>query len=139
MGNNLEYISIQEKVKDLIQHTSVGLYCPKSIPPKEKYEINHKMEWLFNAPARERVLNYLQEQMNMTCPTATSMDEIGMFSQKSFLNNNDEHSLYDMSNPDDNIEEQWKIFFFEYTDVIHNSSENYFQKEFEEFVNNLII
>ena len=43
--------------------------------------------------------------MNMTCPTVTSMDDIDMLLQESFFNSDDEHRLYDVSDPYNNTVE----------------------------------
>ena len=75
----------------------------------------------------------------MTCPIENAIDDIVIFLQESFTNNNDEHPLYYVSDPDNSIVDHLKILYFECTEVIHNSGENSLEKEFEEFVNNLII
>ena len=98
------------------------------------------MKQLYNAPAREHVLNYSQEQMNMACPIAGTTVEINMFSQESFFNTDDEHPLYKMADPDEtNIQKRLNKLFYECSDAIHQSGENSLEKEFEEFMNNLII
>ena len=68
MCNSSDYLNLQESIKNLINNDSKGLYCPKNIPSKEIYVTNHELEKSFNAPARERVLNYSTEQMEMACP-----------------------------------------------------------------------
>ena len=138
-SDNSEHISIQNRIRDLILHDSEGMYCPREIPHEDDYPYNFEMEKLFNAPARERVLNYTQGQMNIACPIAATGIDIAMLSQESFFNNADEHPFFEMADPDDSIADRLKKLFFEASEAIHNSGENCLEREFAQYMNEVII
>ena len=67
------------------------------------------------------------------------MDDIIMLLQESFFNNDDEHPLYYVSDPDNNIVDHSRRLSFECTEVIHNSDDISLEKEFEKLMDYLYI
>ena len=48
----------------------------------------------------------------MACPLAISMDNISVFLQESCFNNDDEHTLYDVSDLDNNVLKRFERIFW---------------------------
>ena len=60
----------------------------------------------------------------MACPIATPRNDIGILLQESFPKNDDEHSSFDISDPDNNVVDCLRKLFFECNEVPYNLSGN---------------
>ena len=140
MNHDNLYSSIQKRLRKLIQNDSKGLYCPLSIPEELDKTFDSDFLKLYNAPAKERVLNYSQRQMDLAFPDSLHDEFNAIYSQDSFLNNgNDENPLFDIPDPELPYKERLKALFFKTCDEIDFSGRNDLAQEFEKVMNDLLL
>ena len=114
------------------------------LPENDKISVDLEMESLFRAPAREQILNYTKEQMDMVVPLLGSEDDVDddMFvgmTQSSFFPEDSQHPLYNMADPDNTTEQISLKVYYECTEAIRNSGQYDLEKELLDKMHELIV
>ena len=139
---NPEYKQVHSALKELILNDSKGFYCPSDLPTNNEITVDPKIESLFLAPARERVLNYSKEQMQQVFPCDDIDDDYDFLtglSQSSFFPEDSQHPLYDMPDPHNTTDQISLKIYYECIEAINSSGMYELKDELMAKMNDIIV